>query len=245
MNQLILDKYAAQFRAENGYSNKESIHLKSLLRKSGVLSVFRPMEMAISGMAIKVGEDQRFMLINTSRTLGHQHFTICHELYHLFIQKDFTYQVCSAGFFNKKDKEEYNADAFSSKLLMPEEGILALIPDKELSKSKVSLSTILKIEQYFSCSRAALLFRLEELRLITKLQREQLNQGVRRSALDHGYSLKLYEKDNQEEVIGNYGDMARKLFEKDKISESHYFSLLEDLGIDFSKSLKNGDEEAE
>jgi len=244
MNPMILDKYASRFRAENGYSNTESIHLKSLLHKLGVIAVFRPLEMDISGMAIKVGENNRFMLINTARTLGHQHFTVCHELYHLFIQENFDYQICFAGSFNKKDKEEYSADSFASKFLMPEEGIISLIPDSELGNKKVSLATVLRIEQYFSCSRTALLYRLHELGLIKKQQIEEYKLDVRKRAMDYGYSIKLYEKDYQEEVIGNYGDLARKLFEKGSISESHYYSLLEDLGIDFSKIIKNGNEEA-
>jgi len=242
MSPLVLEKYASQFRAENGYSNQESIHLKSLLHKLGVLAVFRPLEMDVSGMAIKVGENNRFMLINTDRTLGHQHFTICHELYHLFIQKNFNSQVCQVGLFNKKDKEEYNADIFASKFLIPEEGILSLIPDSELSKSKVTLGTVLKIEQYFSCSRRALVNRLAELKLIDRTQAQEYCQEVRISAMNHGYSLKLYEKDKQHEVLGDYGDLARKLFEQDKISESHYYGLLEDIGLDFSILGNNGDE---
>lgn len=243
MNPLILDKYASKFRAKNGYSNTESIHLKSLLHKLGVIAVFRPLEMDISGMAIKVGNSNRFMLINTARTVGHQHFTICHELYHLFIQENFQYQVCSTGIFNKKDKEEFNADSFASKFLMPEEGVISLIPDSELANKKISLATVLRIEQYFSCSRTALLYRLHELGLLKKQQLEDYKQDVRKSAMDHGYSLKLYERDFQEEVIGDYGGLARKLFEEGSISESHYYSLLEDLGIDFSKIIKNGNEE--
>lgn len=242
MSPLVLEKYAAQFRAAQGYSNKESIHLKSLLHKLDVLAVFRPLEMEVSGMAIKVGEKSRFMLINTARTLGHQHFTICHELYHLFIQKDFSYHVCHVGLFDKKDKEEYNADIFASKFLIPEEGILSLIPDSELSRSKVTLATVLKIEQYFSCSRRALIIRLSELNLIDKNQAEEYCSAVRTSAMNHGYSTKLYEKDSKNEVIGDYGDLARKLFEQDRISESHYYGLLEDIGLDFSVLGNNGDE---
>lgn len=242
MNPLVLEKYAAQFRAKLGYSNKESIHLKSQLHKLGVLAVFRPLEMDVSGMAIKVGESNRFMLINTARTLGHQHFTICHELYHLFIQENFKYHVCQVGSFNRKDKEEYNADIFAAKFLIPEEGILAMVPDAELDKSKVSLATVLKIEQYFSCSRRALLNRLTELKLLDKTQTQEYTENVRASAMKHGYSIKLYEKDSQNEVIGDYGDMARKLYEQDRISESHYYGLLEDIGLDFSVLGSNGDE---
>ncbi|UJP65164.1 ImmA/IrrE family metallo-endopeptidase [Mongoliitalea daihaiensis] len=242
MNQLILEKYASNFRAQLGYSNTESIHLKSLLHKLGVLAVFRPLDMALSGIAIKSGDSNHFMLINTARTLGHQHFTICHELYHLFIQEGFDYQVCQVGLFDKKDKEEYNADIFASKFLIPEEGILALVPDTELKKAKVTLATILKIEQYFSCSRRALLNRLFELKLIDKIQKEEYKDNVRASAMNHGYSLKLYEKNEVSEVIGDYGNVARKLFEQDKISETHYYGLLEDIGLDFSTLRNDGDE---
>lgn len=242
MNQLVLEKYAAEFRTKNGYSNKESIHLKSLLRKLGVLAVFRPLEMDISGMAIKVGERNRFMLINTARTLGHQHFTICHEIYHLFIQPNFESQICHVGLFNKRDKEEFNADLFAAKFLIPEEGILAMVPDHELAKSKVSLSTILNIEQYFSCSRRALLNRLFELKLIDKVEAEAYKENIRAGAMKHGMPTKLYEKDEVSEVIGDYGNLARKLYERENISESHYFSLLEDLGVDLSELGSNGDE---
>jgi len=243
MNQLVLEKYATQFRTKLGYSNKESIHLKSLLRKLGVLAVFRPLEMDISGMAIKVGKYNRFMLINTARTVGHQHFTICHELYHLYIQQNFESQICHVGLFNKRDKEEYSADIFATKLLIPEEGILAMVPDSELAKSKVSLSTVLNIEQYFSCSRRALLNRLVELRLIDKTQAEDYKVNVRASAMKHGIPVKLYEKDKLSEVIGDYGNLARKLYEQDSISESHYYGLLGDLGVDLSELGTNGSEE--
>jgi Zn-dependent peptidase ImmA (M78 family) len=242
MSQLVLEKYAANFRAKLGYSNTESIHLKSLLHKLGVLAVFRPLDMELSGIAIKSSDSNRFMLINTSRTLGHQHFTICHELYHLFIQEGFDYQVCQVGLFDKKDKEEYNADIFASKFLIPEEGILALVPDGELKKAKVTLATILKIEQYFSCSRRALLNRLFELKLIDKIQKEEYKENVRASAMNHGYSQKLYDKNELSEVIGDYGNLARKLFEQDQISESHYYGLLEDIGLDFSTLRSNGGE---
>ncbi|MCR9080961.1 MAG: ImmA/IrrE family metallo-endopeptidase [Cyclobacteriaceae bacterium] len=242
MNQLVLEKYATEFRTKNGYSNKESIHLKSLLRKLGVLAVFRPLEMDISGMAIKVGATNRFMLINTARTLGHQHFTICHELYHLFLQQNFESQICHVGLFNKRDKEEFNADLFAAKFLIPEEGILTMVPDKELAKSKVSLSTILNIEQYFSCSRRALLNRLLELRLVDKVEAEAYKENIRAGAMKHGMPTKLYEKDEVSEVIGDYGNLARKLYERENISESHYFSLLDDLGVDLSELGSNGDE---
>ncbi len=54
------------------------------------------------------------MLINTTQSLGKQHFTIGHGLYHLFIQENFSSQTCQTGMFNKKEVEEYRADWFAA-----------------------------------------------------------------------------------------------------------------------------------
>lgn len=247
MNPLILEKKANDFRNRNGLGSNDSIRLKSLLTKLDVLTVFKPLSAGFSGMALKIdkeGDIKRFVLINSNKTLGHQHFTICHELYHLFIQENFNSMVCTAGQFAKKDKEEYNADIFAAHLLLPENGIKSLIPDEELGKDKIRLKTILKIEHYFSCSRLALLYRLKDLGIISSRKWEELSTHVKRSAIEFGYSTGIYESGNHHEVIGDYGTLARELFDKEIISESHYYSLLLDLGMngDEIEKLENGEE---
>lgn len=246
MNQLILEKKANDFRNRNGLGSNDSIRLKSLLYKLDVLTVFKPLRAGFSGMALKIDKDggvKRFVLINSNKTLGHQHFTICHELYHLFIQENFHSMVCTAGEFAKSDKEEYNADVFAAHLLLPENGIKSLIPDDELSKDKIRLKTILKIEHYFSCSRSALLYRLKDLGLISSRKWDELSNHVKRSAIEFGYSTRIYESGNHHEVIGDYGTLARELFEKEIISESHYYSLLLDLGMNGDRIEKFGNGE--
>lgn len=247
MNHLVLEKKANEFRSTHGFNSNESIRLKSLLHKLNVLAVFKPLSSGFSGMAIKVGtnvDTKRFILINSSKTIGHQHFTICHELYHLFIQEEFASQVCIAGAYDRKDKEEFYADVFAANLLLPENGIKSLIPDSELSKDKISLATILKIEHYFSCSRKALLRRLKDLNIISNKNWDRFAHNVKRSAFEFGYSTKLYESGNDNDVIGDYGSLARNMFDSELISESHYYSLLFDLGMNDHEieSLENGEE---
>jgi Zn-dependent peptidase ImmA (M78 family) len=189
-------------------------------------------------MALKTIENNdisRFILINAGQSLGKQNFTICHELYHLFIQKSFTSRVCNTGLFDKKiDKEEYYADVFASYLLLPTDGLLEFIPDVELSAKKVTLKTIVYLEQFFSCSRRALLYRLIKMKLINTLSYEKYTQGVKKSAIELGYSTSLYEKGNINVVIGDYGTTAKELYDKEIISQSHFYSLLSDLGIDIN-----------
>lgn len=75
------------FRQKIGLSDAEAVNLKSLLLKLGVLTIFRPLSEKFSGMSLKSPGGERFMLINCNQPRCRQHFTIAHELYHLFIEK--------------------------------------------------------------------------------------------------------------------------------------------------------------
>jgi len=147
------------------------------------------------------------------------------------------------GMYSRTDKEELNADLFASYLLLPELGLKVLIPDNELGKNKILLKTILKIEQYFSCSRAALLFRLKQLKIIDGNLYDTYKDKVKRSALEFGYGIDLYASGNHNLVVSDYGTIARDLFEREKISESNYFSLLLDLGMNVNEIEKLGNVE--
>ena len=232
--QLYLEKRASEFRQKHGLNDREPIRLKSLLQNLNVQTLFKPLSEQFCGMAIKA-EQNRFMLISSNQSLGRQHFTICHELYHLFIQENFTYQVCVPGQFDKKQPEEYNADWFAAYLLIPRDGVLSQINNwDELDLNQIQLSTILHIEQYFSCSRQALLRRLEDMELIDRTYGEPFKQDVKRSAILSGFTTELYEPGNEGKHIGDYGTKVKALYDADKISESHYFALMNDIGINIS-----------
>lgn len=228
---LSLEKTASEFRQTHGLNDRQPIRLRSLLQDLNVQTVFKPLSDTFAGMAIKTDSD-RFMLINSKQTLARQHFTICHELYHLFVQKEFMSRICNPGQFDYRDPEELNADWFAAYLLIPRDGVLMQITDwDELDKNQISLATIIHLEQFFSCSRQALLIRLEEIGLIDRAYGEQFKANVKRSAIQFGKSTELYEPGNHNLTIGDYGTMARELFDSEQISESHYTELLLDLGI--------------
>ena len=244
MNNLVVEKKANEFRSQCGLGGNDPIRMRSLLTKLNVITQFKPLGENFGGMSIKVSDGpdtKRFILVNSSRTTCNQHFTIAHECYHLYIQKDFIYSISPVGLFEKRSGEEYNADLFASYLLLPEAGIQSLIPDNELTKNKITLKTILKTEQYFACSRLALLYRLKELEIIDQSHLSSFSTNIKRGALEHGFSTDLYEPGNNNIVLGDYGSVARDLFDREEISESHYFSLLMDLGmnIDEIEDLQN------
>ena len=58
-----------------------------------------------------------------------------------------------------------------------------------------------------------------------------------------GFSTDLYEKGNENVVIGDYGTLAYNAWEKGIVSESSYLSLLEDIGVDISKIFETESED--
>ena len=232
MNKNEIEYYAADLRRQFGFSENEAIRLKSLLLKEKIITYFTLLDDDFSGMALKVS-GKRFLLVNSNHSLGRQHFTIAHELYHLYIDKDFGFKKCNGS--GKNTKNERDADLFASHFLIPKNGVISLIPESERIRNGIKLSTVIKLEQYYSCSRAAMLMKLLSLDYIDDTLKEKFSQDIIESAVKLGYPDLLYKPGNNQLIIGDYGVLANELFQNDKISESHYASLMNDIGIDIYK----------
>ena len=236
MNKLILENLANQFRTkELQISLFEPVSIHKALRTTGILCSFHPLDDDISGMAFKIqheGDKQahRFMLINTNDIYCKQRFTACHEFYHLLYQENFSKSVDDTN-YSSTDREERNANIFASFLLLPEAGLQMLAPVEEQRKDRISLGTILKLEQHFRCSRTTLLLRLKEIGWISEDYVCKYSENVKRSAAEYGYNTCLYEPTRITEVCGDYNIKARSLFDKGLISRSKYVALIDDMGL--------------
>lgn len=225
----LVESQVSKFRRMTGLSDSEAVNLKSLLLKLNVLTIYRPLSDDFSGMSLKSG-NLRFMLINSNHPRCRQHFTIAHELYHLYIDPNPTPHNCGAD--GKKSEKEQCADAFALMFLMPADGVRQMIPENELIVGSVSLASVLRIGHYFSVSYSAVLNRLLDLKLIDRSERDSLKGlPVKKTAREYGYDTTLYEPGNENLVIGDFGEKARKLFDEEKISEGHYLELLHKIGI--------------
>jgi len=222
---LIIKKHVAAFREKAGIGISEAIDLHLLLEKLNVTTMFRPLSENFSGMALNINEI-KFMFINSNQPVGRQNFTIGHELFHLFIEKDFSPHKCHSASFDKQKKDEYNADLFSTHLLMPEDGLLLNIPEIELTKDKISIETILTLEKTFGVSHSSMLIRLKSLGLISESFLLEKKENIKVLAKKYGYDISLYEAGNENKVIGNYKEKVHKLFENEKISEAHFHELM-------------------
>ena len=229
----IIENQVSKYRQSIGVSDTEAVNLNSLLLKYNVLTIYRPLSESFCGMSLRSG-DKRFMLINSNNSIGRQHFTIAHELYHLFIEKKPQPHICWLN--GTKDDSEKYADCFAQIFLMPSNGVRQLIPDEELLDGIISVATVLKIEHYFSVSHRAAVNRLSDLKLISKDQRNfLLSLPVKKTAREFGYNTSLYDSSNEGLVIGDFGEKAKNLFDAEKISEGHYIELMNKIGIDGSE----------
>lgn len=224
---IIAEDLARKFRSDIDYSLSEPIIVKTLLTKLRVLTMFRPLSASAYGLSTRsVDKKDKFILVNSESSIGRQHFTIAHELYHLFIDENPRPHICMKD--GKKDKTEIMADAFASALLMPHEGLLKAIPKEELAGRCISLATIFSLEQYFRVSHQSLLFRLKRLGYLSedKLQ-TFLNVIIKEIAPQYGiFDLSLYDKGNENVILSDYGFRAKSLYDREKISESHYNQLM-------------------
>ena len=214
---------AQKFRLQLGLSMTEPISVKTILRKLGILTMYRPLSDGSYGISAKSESGRMFMMVNCNSTRGRQHFTVAHELYHLFYDDKPVPHMCGGS----ATGVEKDANLFASALLMPREGLLTMISDEEVRMRKVKLATVLRMEQYFGVSRITLLLRLKDVGLISEALLTELKLvPVKESAKQYGYDLSLYESGNAGVVIGDFGEKARLLFESGRISEGHYYELL-------------------
>ena len=216
---------ALKFRMDVGLSSREPVGVKTLIRKLGILIMYRPLSPTFWGLSTGTADGRyKFILVNSNSTRGRQHFTVAHELYHLFYDNDpRPHFSCHPG----KEQPEVMADAFAAALLMPYEGIMENIPAGEIKSRRISLGTILRMEQFYGVSHQSMTLRMKDLELITPYDCNRYNSvPISVLARDYGLDTALYEPGNENLTIGDMGMKARVLFEEEKISEGHYIEIL-------------------
>lgn len=243
-DRIRLESLAFMLRQDQGIKFTEPVNIHQLLRNKNIIASFQPLSQRFEGMAIKLTnkekEEKLFMLVNTSSNYSRQRFTACHELYHLLYQENFTVSYDTEMEGDCKDMEEQSADYFARCLLLPKEGVVALIPKAECKKDSIALATILMLEQNFRCSRSCLLYRLKEMELISNSVYDVYQRDIIKNAAEYGYSTSLYKPTYSKELVGDYNVKARQLYDGGMISQAKYFSLLNDMGIDLGEETIDG-----
>lgn len=192
MDKMNLWKKALSLRKELGEDTTSPIDIFALAYTIEKLSiVYYPMGNNISGVCIR-GTGNNVVAINSTMTLGRQHFSMAHELYHLYFDDDESTAVCAKtiGVGSEREKQ---ADQFAFYLLMSPDALSDVIKRlKKSGSSKLSLNDVVRLEQYFSISRQAILYRLIGENELTMQEADSMRKNVIRSAVRLGYDDTLY-----------------------------------------------------
>lgn len=154
----------------NDLKSKEfPIPIVKIMKELNFLVGMQELEDNLSGYIVisedivkKFGRD-KLICVNSKDSLGHQRFTIAHELAHFLF--DFN-PVQSNEYYNTyrtddvEDQSEQRANKFAANLLMPEEQFRTKYEELRYDDDKLT-----KLIKYFEVSKKAVLLRIGELEI--------------------------------------------------------------------------------
>ena len=238
---------ASLLRRQLGEDSSSPIDIFAMAQNiDGLTIVYYPLGDNLSGMCIKGQENNNLIAINSAMTLGRQRFSMAHEFYHLYYD-DSMVSICAKKINSGKEIEK-SADMFASYFLMPEPALIIMaggLSEKRDDKC-ITLSDVIRIEQYFGVSHQAAVFRLMHTSFLSEADGNAfLNAAVRRNAEALGYSADLYRPSPEGKhymTYGNYIKQAEQVLSKNLVSIGKYEELLLSA---FRQDLVYGDEDEE
>ena len=230
MSEVKARQLAIDTRLKLGLHSTEYFDVYRAVNSLGITCIKRPLESSISGATLKT-DKVKVILVNSSKTLGHQNFTVAHEIYHCLFDENLVSRACKTETFERVPDSEQVADFFATHLLMPEDAIFNQLRLRKKLDVKLSLADIINLEQFFSVSRKAMCWRLEDLKLITREQSDKCCVNVIQSAKSLGKNTDLYMPTNDEAIISDYAEKAGEALQKNLITESRYEEILADADL--------------
>jgi len=230
MSEIKARQLAIDTRLKLGLQSTEYFDVYRAVNSLGITCIKRPLESSISGATLKTNE-VKVILVNSSKTLGHQNFTVAHEIYHCLFDENLVSRACKTESFERVSDSEQIADFFATHLLMPEDAIFNQLRLRKKLDLELTLADIINLEQFFGVSRKAMCWRLEDLKLITREQGDKCSINVIQSARSLGKNTDLYVPTNDEVIISDYAEKAGEALQKNLITESRYEEILSDANL--------------
>ncbi len=222
---------AIETRLKLGLHSTEYVDVYKAASSLHITCIKRILESNISGATIKANDTVYMILVNSRKSLGHQNFTVAHELYHCLYDTGMQNRACVVELFSKKPATEQIAELFAVHFLMPEDGIWNQLMIRNKIGENLSVSDVIYLEQFFGVSRKAMCWRLEELGLISKQDGIQFSKDVVQGVKRLGRDIALYELTNENTILSDYAERANEAFEKALITQSRYEEILADAGL--------------
>jgi Zn-dependent peptidase ImmA (M78 family) len=230
MSEVKARQLAIDTRLKLGLQSTEHFDVYRAVSSLGITCVKRPLESSISGATLKTNK-VKVILVNSSKTLGHQNFTVAHEIYHCLYDDNLVSRACKTESFDRVSDSEQVADLFATHLLMPEDAIFNQLRLRKKLDVKLTLADIINLEQFFGVSRKAMCWRFENLKLITRDENDGCCVNVIQGARLLGKNTDLYKSTDDKAIISDYAEKASEALQKNLITESRYEEILADADL--------------
>lgn len=151
-------------------SDKEVLNIMQIVRpsfqKKGYLVLEIPFADEEIGALCYKGDAMGYIVLNTSLPKVNVNFAICHEVYHVFYQRnEFKPKVEFANNHYYEHEEEFAANLFAGMLLMPEASFRFMYNKFKEESENNKKDTIIRLMNYYQTPYMAVLIRCYELRL--------------------------------------------------------------------------------
>ncbi|APV43872.1 hypothetical protein Dform_00517 [Dehalogenimonas formicexedens] len=230
MSETLARQLAIETRLKLGLQSIEYLDVLRSIEAFNICCIKRPLESSISGATVKT-QRVRCIFVNSSKTLGHQHFTIAHELFHCLCDTELVNRLCKTEQLSNPAQNEELADLFAKHLLMPEDGILYQLMQLGIKDKPLTLSNIVNLEQFFGVSRRSMCRRLEGMKLISRDETNNFCLDVISGVLRLGKPVDLYKPTNDKVLISDYAAKAQQAFDCNLITASKYEEILADADL--------------
>jgi len=217
-------RYAEKERTDLGLGNAPIRNLRDILEEKRDIKVFfLRLPDSISGMFAFCEDIGGCILINASHNLGRQLFSLAHEYAHYLFDREKI--GCVTEEIRAKTVEERFADRFAAEFLMPRDSVQEMFRLKVKDRAPTA-EDVIYLADYFGVSFQAMVYRLNNLRLIKPSLRDQL--------LKETWITAVRETMNQPEPEYKHSKLPRryihlciKAYLQGKITAAKFADLLE------------------
>lgn len=226
---------ARSARRELGLSDDIPIHaIFRVLDRKGLRVIRYPFGFRKISSLLARYRDEYFIVVDSTRTLGHQVFSVAHEYGHYVEHRDRLTFVCEPTYpdAGALDMERW-ANRFAAEFLMPRAAVERWLMEQDLEAASLTLPDAVRLQQAMGVSYEAMLNRLVELELISSEQRVAWGQeSPVRVARKLGVPVDLYQPDEVIQVPEEYQALWVQAYENGRVSFRRLQAALARIGVD-------------